>query len=251
MRQAGYFNAEWSYLAPAPNFLRTARVFVVAAAIGATASAAVVFSLMDRPSAETSVAARTLVQPIEPAPPARSAAVVAQLQKQSELPSEHAPVSEARHTNAPSAMRLQDADIVARVSAGPAAASKSGAASTTQHRPSLPHCPKSPGIMAAEALPARAAASESNAVPAQEAAPAPLPHQRCRSRSRARSRAQYRATACRDMPRHATISGTIRWSGNLTPSCASTALMAVRNIDGRPRQNDAPVVFRPGPAHQS
>ncbi len=135
MRQAGYFNAEWSYLARAPNFLRTARVFVVAAAIGATASAAVVFSLMDRPSAETSVAARTLVQPIEPAPPARSAAVVAQLQKQSELPSEHAPVSEARHTNAPSAMRLQDADIVARVSAGPAAASKSGAASTTQHAP--------------------------------------------------------------------------------------------------------------------
>ena len=66
MRHAGNFNPEWGYLAPAPNFLRTTRLFVVAAAIGATASAAVVFSLMDRPAAETSVAARTLVQPVEP-----------------------------------------------------------------------------------------------------------------------------------------------------------------------------------------
>ena len=82
MRHAGNFNPEWGYLAPAPNFLRTTRLFVVAAAIGATASAAVVFSLMDRPAAETSVAARTLVQPVEPA--ARSAPLVAQLQTQSE-----------------------------------------------------------------------------------------------------------------------------------------------------------------------
>ena len=60
MRHAGNFNPEWGYLAPAPNFLRTTRLFVVAAAIGATASAAVVFSLMDRPAAETSVAARNV-----------------------------------------------------------------------------------------------------------------------------------------------------------------------------------------------
>src|SRR6476620_5670702 len=84
MRHAGNFNHEWGYIAPAPNFLRTARVFVVAAAIGATASAAVVFSLMDRPAAETSVAARTLVQPVEPALPTRDAPLVAQLQTQSE-----------------------------------------------------------------------------------------------------------------------------------------------------------------------
>ena len=84
MRHAGNFNPEWGYIAPAPNFLRTARVFVVAAAIGAMASAAVVFSLMDRPAAETSVAARTLVQPVEPALPTRSAPLVAQLQTQSE-----------------------------------------------------------------------------------------------------------------------------------------------------------------------
>jgi hypothetical protein len=200
MRQAGYFNAEWGYLAPAPNFLRTARLFVVAAAIGATASAAVVFSLMDRPSAETSVAARTLVQPIEPAPPARSAAVVAQLQKQSELPSEHAPVSEARHTNAPSAMRLQDAAVVAHVGAGPSAASESGAASTTQHAPVAAALSESPGIMAAEALPARAAASESNAVPAQEAAPAPAPAPKVPIK---KSRAVVRVAPRYGLPRYA------------------------------------------------
>ena len=67
MRHAGNFNPEWGYLAPAPNLLRTTRLFVVAAAIGATASAAVVFSLMDRTAAVTSVAARTLVQPVEAA----------------------------------------------------------------------------------------------------------------------------------------------------------------------------------------
>jgi hypothetical protein len=81
MLHADNFNPEWGYLAPAPNLLRTARFFIVAAAIGATASAAVVFSLMDRPAAETSVAARTLVRPAEPAPPlTRTAPLVGQLQ---------------------------------------------------------------------------------------------------------------------------------------------------------------------------
>jgi hypothetical protein len=65
MNHARNFSPEWGYFAPAPNFLRTARVFVVAVAIGA-ASAAVVFSLMDRPIGETSVAARTMVRSAEP-----------------------------------------------------------------------------------------------------------------------------------------------------------------------------------------
>ncbi|MGO9701610.1 MAG: hypothetical protein ACLPX7_20365 [Xanthobacteraceae bacterium] len=63
MRFADNFNPEWGYLAPAPSFMHTARVAIVAAAIGATSGAAVVFSLIDRPAAEeTSIAARTLVQ---------------------------------------------------------------------------------------------------------------------------------------------------------------------------------------------
>lgn len=60
MRSAGNFNPEWGYLAPAPNFVRTVRIVVVAAAIGATAGAAVVFSLTDHSGAGESVAARTM-----------------------------------------------------------------------------------------------------------------------------------------------------------------------------------------------
>lgn len=64
MRFADNFNPEWGYLAPAPVFMRTLRLVVVAAVIGASAGGAVVFSLIERPGAEeTSVAARTLAQP--------------------------------------------------------------------------------------------------------------------------------------------------------------------------------------------
>jgi len=63
MRFVGNFNPEWGYLAPAPSFIRTVRIAVVAAAVGATAGAAVVFSLADHPAAEESVAARTLARP--------------------------------------------------------------------------------------------------------------------------------------------------------------------------------------------
>src|SRR5580704_5840853 len=148
MRHAGNFNPEWGYIAPAPNFLRTARVFVVAAAIGATASAAVVFSLMDRPAAETSVAARTLVQPVEPALPTRDAPLVAQLQTQSAQPS----VSQAQRADAAGAIRPQGAAGVAHTGAS----SAPGAASTTQRPPIAAALVEAPRIiMTTEAPPAR------------------------------------------------------------------------------------------------
>ena len=62
MRLARNFNPEWGYLAPAPSFMRTLRVALVAGAVGATAGAAVVFSLVEPPAAEESVASRTLVR---------------------------------------------------------------------------------------------------------------------------------------------------------------------------------------------
>ena len=133
MRHAGNFNPEWGYIAPAPNFMRTARLFVVAAAIGATASAAVVFSLMDRPAAEASVAARTLVQPVEPAVPARSAPLVAQVQTPSEPPS----FSQTQRADTSSAMRPQGATVAVHARAASPAANESGAASTTQQRPAV------------------------------------------------------------------------------------------------------------------
>jgi hypothetical protein len=77
MRFAGNFHPEWGYLAPAPNFMRTARVVIVATAIGATAGAAVVKSLAARsaPGAvtdagKTLVVVHSLVQPAEAATPA-------------------------------------------------------------------------------------------------------------------------------------------------------------------------------------
>ena len=84
MRFADNFNPEWGYLAPAPSFMCTARVALVAGAIGATAGAGVVFSLIDRPAAqETSVAGRTLAEGSEPASVAAPA--TAQLQAPHEI----------------------------------------------------------------------------------------------------------------------------------------------------------------------
>jgi hypothetical protein len=62
MRLADNFNPQWGYLAPAPSFLRTARIVLAAVAIGATSGAAVVYALVEPPATENeSVAARTLV----------------------------------------------------------------------------------------------------------------------------------------------------------------------------------------------
>jgi hypothetical protein len=75
MRFAGNFSSEWGYLAPAPSFARTARIVFVATAIGATAGAGVVLSLVDRspPPQRTSVAARAIVTSVhEAAAPAAS-----------------------------------------------------------------------------------------------------------------------------------------------------------------------------------
>lgn len=43
------FNQDWGYLTPAPSFMRSMRVVMVATAVGATAGAGTVFALMDRP----------------------------------------------------------------------------------------------------------------------------------------------------------------------------------------------------------
>ena len=55
-------NAEWGYLA-SPSVMGTARLIALATIIGVIAGAAGVFSLLNRPFAEESVAARTLVAP--------------------------------------------------------------------------------------------------------------------------------------------------------------------------------------------
>jgi hypothetical protein len=91
MRHGRNLNPEWGYVAPASGFMRTAR-FMVAAIVGATAGAVIVFSLLDRPVAEESVAARTLVGPDASWPVTADTSAAAQQptepQQQIKLPAE-------------------------------------------------------------------------------------------------------------------------------------------------------------------
>lgn len=63
MPHGGNFNPEWGYLAPRPGFIRTLRAVLLAGAIGTVAGMAVAVALVARPSADVSVAARTMAQP--------------------------------------------------------------------------------------------------------------------------------------------------------------------------------------------
>jgi len=125
MRRAANFNPEWGYLAPAPSFMRTMRIVVVATAVGATAGAAVVFSLVDRPAAEESVAARTLA--VEPAA-ALAAPAVAELPARAERQLQSAALSQPppppARPGAPAAAESGAASTIAR-SAGVAVLAES------------------------------------------------------------------------------------------------------------------------------
>ena len=62
MRSAGNFHPEWGYLAPAPSFMRTICIALVATAIGAVAGATVVVSLVERPgNHDNAIAAHALL----------------------------------------------------------------------------------------------------------------------------------------------------------------------------------------------
>ncbi len=163
MRRAANFNPEWGYLAPAPTFMRSARLVLVATAIGASAGAAVVLSLVDRPVAEQSVAARTLVQTPLVYEPAKVSAVAAQLQTESQ----HA----QPHADAPGAVRRQAA-MVSPANAGAAglAAGESGTTSTTQRAAGAVALAEAPAVTDAPPVPAvnEAAAAPPEAAPAQK-----------------------------------------------------------------------------------
>jgi hypothetical protein len=166
MRHVGNFNPEWGYLSPAPNLLRTARVFVVAVVIGATASAAVVFSLMDRPAAETSVAARTLVLSAEPSQLAREA------QRTAQQPLHSARAAQAPRSESPAMAVPQVAAVAAHASIAPSATNEAGVALTPQDPPAMAALAESPRMTTSD--PPSAQALENNAaqaVPAPASAP--------------------------------------------------------------------------------
>ena len=177
MRRAANFNPEWGYLAPAPSFVRSARLVIVAAAVGATAGAAVVFSLADRPAAEPSVAARTLVrQPLVTAAATVGAPVVAPLQTESQ----HA----QSRADAPSTAQRQAAMLApAHVGSTGSFAGKSGGMPAVQHPASALALAEVPAVT--NAPPAQGA----NEVVAAEPAPAQkTPAKKPRAISRATPR---------------------------------------------------------------
>jgi hypothetical protein len=100
MRSAGNFSPEWGYLAPAPSFVRTARVVLVATAVGATAGAGVVLSLMDHSASDagkTSVAARAIVTSVQAAPAPTSPLASAPLTSVSaQMPTNVTPAAQAK-----------------------------------------------------------------------------------------------------------------------------------------------------------
>jgi hypothetical protein len=125
MRSAGNFHPEWGYLAPAPSFLRTARVALVATAIGATAGAIVVVSLVAHPGARddtTSIAAHALVTsaPIVTTPVVAAAPVDKAAPVMAQAP---APAQTARVSAAPQAPASEPATpkVAALVPTPPAA----------------------------------------------------------------------------------------------------------------------------------
>jgi len=123
MRSVHNFSPEWGYLAPAPSFMRTARLVIVAAVIGASAGGAVVFSLIDRPAAEDgSVAARTLADPS--APPAATAETTQALPSQqvdARAGGATAPANGSSNTGDPPTVAATVATPAANIARGPSA----------------------------------------------------------------------------------------------------------------------------------
>jgi hypothetical protein len=191
MSRDASFNPEWGYIAPAPGFVRTARLVIVATLIGATAGAAVVFSLVDRPGAEESVAARTLVQqPVVSASTPVSTPVAAQLQTESQHASQLTPL----RADAPGAVRRQAA-MPSPPIAGAAGLSETGAASTAQRPASAAALAEAPAVT--DAPPAQGVnetvAAAPEAAPAASVAPkAPVK----------KPRLTWRATPRYTMPRY-------------------------------------------------
>jgi hypothetical protein len=126
MRSAGNFHPQWGYLAPAPSFLRSARVVIVATAVGATAGAAVVVSLLQQPGADAdnSLAAHALVTsaPVAAtAPPVSAPAAAAPASKSAVARAGPATPQPAQSQPAPPPKQvLVNADAAAAVNAQPA-----------------------------------------------------------------------------------------------------------------------------------
>jgi hypothetical protein len=155
MRLAGNFSPEWGYLAPVPSFARTARVVLVATAIGATAGAGVVLSLVDRPSEpeKTPVAVRAIVTSVRAAAvPSVAAAAPAAMTAPAKLSSPPASATVAAPSGKP--------DISARASSR----------TMPQNQPAIP-----PAANAAAPTPAASVSVNTSSPSTAPPAPAVVP----------------------------------------------------------------------------
>jgi hypothetical protein len=180
MRFAGNFHPEWGYLAPAPNVMRTARIVVVATAIGATAGAAVVLSLAERSApgpladaGKTLVVVHSLVQPAEAAAPATAPVAAATPAPVIAPVAATAPAAPAAPA-APSAPAKVQASVQPSVPANPPAAPQASARPVTASAQSitLPPAPSDSRAVSTSAAPASVAAL-SESPPVTEAPPPP------------------------------------------------------------------------------
>ena len=196
MRSAGNFNSEWGYLAPAPSFMRTARVVLVATAIGATAGAAVVLSLIDRPAGErdktASITAHAIVTSVQAAPAmatlapdSASGALAEPVKVTTAVPPKAAPAIQAAlpaaQVSSPAPVASQAASAAAPratpVVMPPAAATQSMAIAAPQPAAENADASGPSTAPAAAPKPAPGFASLSDVRPATEAVPAEPPDQ--------------------------------------------------------------------------
>lgn len=180
MRSAGNFHPEWGYLAPAPSFMRTARVALVATAIGATAGAVVVVSLVVRPGANDdngSIAAHALVSaaPLVTAPvvSALPASKAPSALAQAPAPQKTTAVSASAQPQAPSPVPVPD-NLASAGKPSPALAPPVVAPASVASVGDIPAAadatPTSPdSIMAPEASPAKKDALKKRRVSSAEA----------------------------------------------------------------------------------
>jgi hypothetical protein len=193
MRSGGNFSPEWGYLAPAPSFLRTARIVVVATAVGATAGAGVVLSLIEHPTPEvstTAAAAHAIVTSAQAAPAPVAASIAtkevvtpakppAQVQASAQpmAPVQPAPVVAARPTQIPASpnpvtQNPVTQSVVTQVPAPPAPAAPAPVVAVQPVSPDVaPAVTSTPGVPLA--APSVAALTEGS--PATDMTPAQTP----------------------------------------------------------------------------
>jgi hypothetical protein len=177
MRSAKNFSPEWGYLAPAPSLARTARVVLVATAIGATAGAGVVLSLVERPAEaqKTPIAARAIVTSVREtavpsaAPTVSTAAVSSPATAVNAAP---VPASGTAAANTPPPAAKSDASARTAARAIPQA-QRQAANPPLAAPPSTVVTATSPLVLPASATPAPSAPATS--LSASNSGPAPAP----------------------------------------------------------------------------